>query len=164
MEERIPEIIDGILEEVTRVKQVEIEQKNRERIERLESRLSELVRKALDYNRQCEQRLNHVIAQHEEASRIRSFIEAMKGTDGPGQHSDEREGWLTWLGNKADSIDPTINQGSLDFSVPKDLVAQVSSVIESDLDAYSPLKELDLEASVSKVVRWINLQESWKYK
>lgn len=95
LEERIPEIIEGVLEEVARVKRVEIDQKNRERIERLESRLSELVRKALHYNHQCEQRLNHGIAQHEEALRIRRFVGAIRETSCPDQRSNEREDWLT---------------------------------------------------------------------
>ncbi|BEH13910.1 hypothetical protein MAALD49_12780 [Marinobacter shengliensis] len=164
LEERIPEIIDGILEEVARVKRVEIERKNREHIERLESRLSGLVRKALNHNHQCEERLNHCIAQYQEAVRIRSFVEGMRGTDCSDDRSEERESWLTWLESKADSIDPIINQSTVDFSVPKDLVAQVSSMIESDLDAYFTLKELDLEASISKVAQRIDLHESWKYK
>ncbi|WP_421910436.1 hypothetical protein [Marinobacter sp.] len=164
LEERIPEIIDGIVQEVARVKQVETERKKREHIERLESRLSDLVRKALHYNQQCEQRLNHFIAKHEEALRIRNLVETIRGADCPDQRHDERDDWLKWLEAKADTIDPTKNQSSLDFSVPKDLVAQVSSMIESDLDAYSPLKELDLEASISKTVQRIDLQESWKYK
>jgi len=164
LEERIPEIIEGVLEEVARVKQVEIDRKNRERIERLESRLSDLVRKALHYNHQCEQRLNHGIAQHEEALRIRRFVDAIRETNCPDLSSNEREDWLTWLASKADTMDPIKNQGSFDFSVPKDLVAHVSSMIESDLGAYSPLKELDLEASISKIVRRIDLQDSWKYR
>jgi hypothetical protein len=164
LEERIPEIIEGVLEEVARVKRVEIDRKNRERIERLESRLSDLVRKALHYNHQCEQRLNHGIAQHEEALRIRRFVDAIRETNCPDQRSNEREDWLTWLVSKADTIDPIKNQGSFDFSVPKDLVAHVSSMIDADLDAHSPLKELDLEASISKIVRRIDLQDSWKYR
>lgn len=162
LEERIPEIIDGILEEVARVKRVEIERKNRERIERLESRLSDLVRKALHYNQKCEQRLNHFIAKHEEASRIRNLVETIRGADCPDQRHDERDDWLKWLEAKADTMDPTKNQSSLDFSVPKDLVTQVSSMIESDLDVYSPLKELDLEASISKAVQRIDRQVSWQ--
>jgi len=164
LEERIPEIIDGILEEVARVKRVEIERKNRERIERLESRLSDLVRKALNHNHQCEERLNHCIAQHQEALRIRSLVDAFRRSDSPDQRHEEREKWLSWLEVKANNMDPINNQNSTDFSVPKDLVAQVCSMIESDLDAYSPLKELDLEASISKVARRIDLHESWKYK
>ena len=164
LEERIPEIIDGILEEVARVKRVEIERKNRERIERLESRLSDLVRKALNHNHQCEERLNHCIAQHQEALRIRSLVDAFRRSDSPDQRHDEREKWLSWLEVKANNMDPINNQNSTDFSVPKDLVAQVCSMIESDLDAYSPLKELDLEASISKVAQRIDLYESWKYK
>ena len=164
LEERIPEIIDGILEEVARVKRVEIERKNRERIERLESRLSDLVRKALNHNHQCEERLNHCIAQHQEALRIRSLVDAFRRSDSPDHRHDEREKWLSWLEVKANNMDPINNQNSTDFSVPKDLVAQVCSMIESDLDAYSPLKELDLEASISKVAQRIDLYESWKYK
>lgn len=164
LEERIPEIIDGILEEVARVKRVEIERKNRERIERLESRLSDLVRKALNHNHQCEERLNHCIAQHQKALRIRSLVDAFRRSDSPDQRYDEREKWLSWLEVKANNMDPINNQNSTDFSVSKDLVAQVCSMIESDLDAYSPLKELDLEASISKVARRIDLHESWKYK
>lgn len=164
LEERIPEIIDGILEEVARVKRVEIERKNRERIERLESRLSDLVRKALNHNHQCEERLGHCIAQHQEALRIRSLVDAFRRSDSPDQGHDEREKWLSWLEVKANNMDPINNQNSMNFSVPKDLVAQVCSMIESDLDAYAPLKELDLEASISKVAQRINLYESWKYK
>ncbi|MAI34696.1 MAG: hypothetical protein CMM07_23900 [Rhodopirellula sp.] len=164
LEERIPDIIEGILEEVARVKQVETERKKREHIERLESRLSDLVRKALNHNHQCEERLNHCIAQHQEALRIRSLVDAFRRSDSPDQRHDEREKWLSWLEVKANNMDPINNQNSTDFSVPKDLVAQVCSMIESDLDAYSPLKELDLEASISKVARRIDLHESWKYK
>lgn len=164
LEERIPEIIDGILEEVARVKRVEIERKNRERIERLESRLSDLVRKALNHNHQCEERLNYCIAQHQEALRIRTLVDTFRRSDSPDQRHDEREKWLSWLEVKANNMDPINNQNSMDFSVPKDLVAHVCSMIESNLDAYSPLKELDLEASISKVAQRIDLYESWKYK
>ncbi|EMP57419.1 hypothetical protein MSNKSG1_02333 [Marinobacter santoriniensis NKSG1] len=164
LEERIPEIIKGILEEVARVKRVEIERKNSERIERLESRLSGLVRKALDYNRQCEEGLNRCVAYYEEALRIRRLVEAMRGMDCPEQHSNKRENWLIWLESKADSIDPTKNQASLDFAVPKELIDQVSVMIESDLETYSPLKELDLNSSIEKAVRWIKLQQGLIYK
>lgn len=164
LEQRIPEIIDGILEEVARVKRVEIERKNRERIERLESRLSDLVHKALNHNHHCEERLNHCIAQHQEALRIRTLVDTFRRSVCPDQRHDEREKWLSWLEVKANNMDPINNQNSMDFSVPKDLVAQICSMIESDLDAYSPLKELDLEASISKVAQRINLHESWKYK
>lgn len=164
LEERVPEIIEGIVEEVERVKQVETERKNSERIERLESRLSDLVREAVNSNQQCEQRLNQYIAQYETALRIKSFVEAMRAADYPYQVSNRRENWLTWLEDKADGIDPTKNQTSLDFTTPEDLVTQVSAMIDSDTEKYSALKELDLESSISKAVRWIKIQESWKYK
>ncbi|WP_297796506.1 hypothetical protein [uncultured Marinobacter sp.] len=164
LEERIPEIIDGILEEVARVKQVEIQRRNEERIQRLESRLSDLVRKALEHNRRCEEGLNRCMADYEEALRIRRFVEAMRETDCPGQHSDKRENWLNWLESKADSLDPAKSQTSLDFAVPKELVDQVSVMIESDLEAYSPLKELDLKSSIEKAVRWIELRQGLMHK
>jgi len=162
LEERIPEIIEGVMEEVARVKRVEIDRKNRERIERLESRLSDLVRTALEYNHQCEKRFRQYIEQHEEALRIRKFVAVIRADESTVHCSEEKGHWLTWLESEADLIDPIKNQTSVDFSVPKDLMAHVSSMIESDPERHASLKELDLETSIKKARHWISVHQSWK--
>tara|TARA_R100001132_G_C3265951_1_gene88848 strand:- start:22 stop:1170 length:1149 start_codon:yes stop_codon:yes gene_type:complete len=118
LEERVPELIEGISKEVARVKQVEIDRKHREHIERLENQLSDLVRKAIDYNHQCDKRFRHYIAQYEEALRIRNFVKELRANEYSEHYLKERADWLTWLESKADRIDPIKQQKSLDFSVP----------------------------------------------
>ncbi len=162
LEERVPELIQGILKEVARVKQVEIDRKHREHIERLESHLSDLVRKALDYNHQCEKKFRLYIAQHEEALRIRNFVKALKTSESYEHSLAKKADWLTWLESEANRIDPIKQIKSLDFTVPRELMAQVLEMIESDPGRYAHLKELDLETSVEKAKNWISAQQNWK--
>ncbi|WP_418141462.1 hypothetical protein NUW46_04445 [Marinobacter sp. MA] len=70
--------------------------------------------------------------------------------------------WLTWLESEANRIDPIKQIKSLDFTVPRELMAQVLEMIESDPGRYAHLKELDLETSVEKAKNWISAQQNWK--
>jgi hypothetical protein len=164
LEDQIPGIINGIVGEVVRIKKAEVERNNRERIDRLKSRLSGLVRKAIDFNEECEKNLEQYLSQHEEALRIRKLVNSIKQAGFSNGALTEQEHWVAWLEKRADSIDPALQVGSLDFSIPKELKSQVSEMIEADLGSYAPLKELDLESAIHDSARLIKLQKSWSQK
>jgi hypothetical protein len=53
-------------------------------------------------------------------------------------------------------VDPTTNINTLDFTVPVDITSQVKAMINQDPEQYEALQELDLDASIENILRWLS--------
>lgn len=154
LEERIVDIIHALRDEVSRVQNVEIERREQERLHRLGQMLAGMVDRALKYNEQCEERLNHCAEKYEQAAKIRAFVKELKQRTHPDQWRPEQLKWLDWALRRADELDPICQFDHLDHSVPETVLSQVRAAIDSEPERYAQLQELDLERSVENKIDW----------
>lgn len=156
LEDRITDIMQAIENEVDQVKRSEQARKERERLSRLRDKLSRLVEKALTHNHECDQRLERYLDQRRKAQNIRELAEAFRLKAPMENRPPEHEDWLDWLDSKADEVDPTTNINTLDFTVPVDITSQVKAMINQAPEQYEALQELDLDASIENILRWLS--------
>ena len=155
LEERIEDVIQALRDEVRRTKDAETKRRERERLYRLGQMLSEMVRKAVKYNEQCETKLDACVAQHEQAVKIRSLVDDIKRRNAPAQLKPEQVRWIDWALTRANEIDPATNFDELDYAVPETVLSQVQAMIEAEPERYGQLNELELEHSIEKQLDWI---------
>lgn len=155
LEQRIGDIVQALRDEVKRTQDAEIKKRERERLHRLWETLSLMVQKALKYNAQCENRLDEYLAQHEQAIKIRSFVDGIKQRTAADPFRPQQQRWVEWGQRRADEIDPVTNFEELDYAVSETVSSQVQSIIDAEPECYGELNELDLERSIGAKLGWI---------
>lgn len=152
LEERIEDIVQALRTEVTRVQNSQIERREQERRYRLGQMLSGMVEQALKNNEKCEQRLDQCAKNHEQATKIRTFVEELKQRIPPDQWRTEQALWAEWALRRADELDPVTRFDRLDHTVPVKVLHQVQDMMAAAPERYVQLQELDLEKSVDQII------------
>ncbi|WP_157360227.1 hypothetical protein [Aliagarivorans marinus] len=149
LEQKLPDIVQGFIDEVERVHRMEREQRAREHHRELVQRVESMVREAVAYNKRCEDTLSQRISEYQTAKRLREFAAYMSSKP---EQSEEYSDWLGWIEAKVLSIDSMTSTEADSWIVPVDVLFYVSELVENGED--EELKRLDIAEIVKHFLHW----------